>query len=929
MYSSINSKEIEVTPDGSLYTSIDLSPTSKFYVEGTLSIESYSIISRGLTFSLTPHLILNSNCRLELLSLLESTNLDITINEPCSRCVIYSLESTNSHITFSKFMSNVLKMPETADITSLFGNDFYVNEANALYRHKYSSPVHMFSTFSEFILLNDRATISEDKKTVTVAANYQGWCVFIRSPPLERNAEYVVNITYEFQSDMEESTVLIYARDRQTTGDTNDYGSLNLDIGSPTSSTFKFITDDFAENYSIYISAYLTVSGTITSIEVYKVSEIYYSKVQPPYDDFYQVNNETLPQGAKEFEVLLPPDDENTTFINAAEFGLNESVENAGDIINKALDYCRNNHIGKLIINKGTYKMFKGNMIYMERLNNFTLEGSGSTFIGDGDLFQSGGARINFNSCQQTLVQNLNIDWNWDTNPLGSLVKVVDVTASTVDFEFFEYDDFPNKNLRVALLSQVDPETLTVGTESGKTIAYQMYLTNTKPTTEWLSGNVLRIYDSRQSIYSVGQIYRMQHSYYEYGGAYLGSNKHFTLRNVNIYSCPGSALIVSGDQMYWHFDNVNIKRPKGVPRRAITCTADHFHLSRSSGYFLMENCELSLGADDCINIHDNSIYLTKYSENSLKTISDKNNELYQIDQVIELRYDDYSPTNVFAIVKDLIPIDQENGIYEVVLNCTIPGKVGDGFVLFNTAYNTHNIIIRNCYFHENRARGILLLAKDITIENCSFYHIEMGAIKIETGYTLTTWCEGYGADNIVIRNCTFNQCDECDEKIAGGKYSRDIQIATYLRQDPSIEQTSYPILSNILFANNTFMNSYGLIVWIGSAGNVTFMNNIIMNNKTRNNPFNYRGCFYVSSASNVKIINNVYIPHENITIKPGVMFSQGIYNMLIEGNRIEFDGNVPEQKDNTALIAGCVVVGLVFIAVVVIIIMVLIKKKQE
>ncbi|MFR6033186.1 MAG: right-handed parallel beta-helix repeat-containing protein [Bacilli bacterium] len=40
--------------------------------------------------------------------------------------------------------------------------------------------------------------------------------------------------------------------------------------------------------------------------------------------------------------------------------------------------------------------------------------------------------------------------------------------------------------------------------------------------------------------------------------------------------------------------------------------------------------------------------------------------------------------------------------------------------------------MRNCYFHDNRARGILILARDVTIENCKFRHNEMGAIKIET-----------------------------------------------------------------------------------------------------------------------------------------------------------------------------------------------------
>ncbi|MFR6032045.1 MAG: hypothetical protein ACLUKN_02035 [Bacilli bacterium] len=48
---------------------------------------------------------------------------------------------------------------------------------------------------------------------------------------------------------------------------------------------------------------------------------------------------------------------------------------------------------------------------------------------------------------------------------------------------------------------------------------------------------------------------------------------------------------------------------------------------------------------------------------------------------------------------------------------------------------------------------------DVTIERCRFANLAGMAVKIETGYTFNSWCEGYGADNIVLRDCVFeNAC---------------------------------------------------------------------------------------------------------------------------------------------------------------------------
>ena len=255
---------------------------------------------------------------------------------------------------------------------------------------------------------------------------------------------------------------------------------------------------------------------------------------------------------------------------------------------------------------------------------------------------------------------------------------------------------------------------------------------------------------------------------------------------------------------------------------------------------------------------------------------------------VELRHGDYSPSGFRSTVVSTRTIDNGKGIHEITFRDPVPEPIDDGFILFNWNYDTRNIIVRNCFFHDNRARGILLLGRDITLENNRFRHNEMGAIKIETGYTFNVWSEGYGADNIVVRNNTFDSVNPRD--VANDGKARDIYMGVYMKTDPSTERTRYPILSNILFENNRFRDSFGLVAFISSAGNVTFRDNTFENPTPRRDPLPYRAAFFVTSASDVKIVNNRYIASPNVP-NPGVFYDpESVENIVAAGNIV-----IPEK----------------------------------
>jgi len=599
----------------------------------------------------------------------------------------------------------------------------------------------------------------------------------------------------------------------------------------------------------------------------------------------YTAPLDNLPTGAKEFEVETPQNNGGAA-IDAADFGTDRcDPSNFASALNAAIRKCKEMGASKLFLKKGVYRVTENAPIKFEGLKDFEFDAQGSTFV----FLRTRGHSMTIANCERVKFANFNFDWDWEKDPLGSVVQIdsakTDGDKPYIDLKFVEYDAFPKPDVRIAVLSSYDPKTQSVGIEGGLTKGFEFHKNENKPETEWMSPNILRLYGKKGELdrFKAGALFRAQHYYYDMHGILMDSNRNLTLENVNIYSCAGHGIVINGAQQYWQFLNVNINPPQGAKRRPITTTADHCHMANSKGFFKMINCTFRLGADDCLNIHDCTAFAVRYGDCAVKTDNAKSAST-KIGDKIELRHGDYSPTNYLGEITNIETLDAKKGIHVISFKEKLPAQKFDGFILFNRKFDSRNIILRGCRFGDNRARGILILGRDVTIENCMFFHTEMGAIKIETGYTLNLWSEGFGADNIVIRNNTFESVNPAD--IKNFDRARDIYMGIYIKTDPSDEQTSYPILSNILIQGNTFKNSYGLIASINSTGNVTVADNVFINDEPRKEPFDYRACFAVSYSQNTRIVNNTYVKSPYVP-SPGVYADkETVKSLTVAGNRV-------------------------------------------
>ena len=586
-----------------------------------------------------------------------------------------------------------------------------------------------------------------------------------------------------------------------------------------------------------------------------------------------------LPCGAKEFEVDAPRNATGPT-LDCADYGVSETNRDNTAALRAAFADAKAKGAAKLVLARGRYALNTDSPLMLDGFRDFTFDGGGSVFVS----YRHGGAFLHLRRSLRTEFKNFSLDWDWSREPLASIVRVKRVDAKSFDLEFVDYADFPNKKAALTVLSAYDPKTRSVGIEDGITRYLDMNKRRPENRDKWLDGRTVRIAEGPNGM-AVGQLYRAQHYYYHYHGFNLVDVEHLTLRNVTVLSTPGHAFVMSGKSHHVAFDGVNIVPPKDDPKRVITCTADHLHIAQSRGFIKLENCEFSLGADDIMNMHDNSAFVHRTGPRTVRALNASALAAAQKGDRMEFRNGDYSPTGFFGTFVEAKRIPERRNGFDVTFAEDLPEETKDGFILFNWAFDTHNVIVRNCTFHDNRARALLILARDVTVENNVFRHHEMGAIKIETGYTYNHWSEGYGVSNVVIRGNLFDTVNP------SGSYAshrqRSIYTGIYLRTDPSSDTTDYPIIRDILIDGNVFRDNTGVTAYLSSVSNVVVRGNVIEDPTPRRKELPFRSQFFLTNARDIRIVGNTYRASPNVRA-PGVAFDpENCAGIVVDGNRIE------------------------------------------
>ena len=303
------------------------------------------------------------------------------------------------------------------------------------------------------------------------------------------------------------------------------------------------------------------------------------------------------------------------------------------------------------------------------------------------------------------------------------------------------------------------------------------------------------------------------------------------------YICEGNC---SHSQIINSFIGVN---PEYKENRCVSLTADAIHIVNTDGCFNISNCDISGMGDDAVNVHDGLGYVSAVNGKTLTLIASAMRlEAGDILAFKNAKFENTDVTAKIVSVKDLDWITKE-----VVVE-SIPENVTEGWTAYNTECNSGNYVIRNNYFHENRARGLLLQSSNGLCENNRFYKTMAQAIKVVMDIEPTLWQESTGVDNLIIRNNTFEKCNFSD-------WGTVLEIGTNIAG----KSAETAVFTNIEITSNKFTDIPSTLMKVNNVNSLVFSGNTVDTGKFFDKT-NLQGRIYFGAyCNNVEYSENEYI----------------------------------------------------------------------
>ncbi len=504
------------------------------------------------------------------------------------------------------------------------------------------------------------------------------------------------------------------------------------------------------------------------------------------------------------------PKADKLNMVNAADFGLNEENEDNFTAFQSALDYCAQHPQTKLVIDKGTYYFTSLNGLDANNCTDLMIEGNGATFV-----FSSTGYKFFIRNSDCVEIRNLNFDWNWAESPLASVVTVQNSNADTNTIDLvFKDAEYCEDNCRLMAITQCDPETYTFGAKYSSKEVYLYQDPNTIKSVEKINDNTLRVnHNGCMDSFENGETYILRH--YVYDGTIFSIrdySKNITFDNVSIYSSAGMAYICEGNCSHFQIINCFIGvNPEYKDKRCVSLTADAIHIVNTNGCFNISGCDISGMGDDSINVHDGLGYVSAVKGNTLTLIASAMR--LEVGDTLVFKNERFENTDLIA---KIISVKDLDWITKEVVVESLSESVTAGWTAFNTKCNSGNYVIRDNYFHENRARGLLLQSSNGLCENNRFYKTMAQAIKVVMDIEPTLWQEGTGVDNLIIRNNTFEKCNYSD-------WGSVIEIGTNIAG----RSAETAVFTNIEISSNSFKDIPSVLMRADNINGLIFTDNII------------------------------------------------------------------------------------------------------
>ena len=437
--------------------------------------------------------------------------------------------------------------------------------------------------------------------------------------------------------------------------------------------------------------------------------------------------------------------------------------------------------------------------ILIENANGLTIDGQGATLMMHGEM-----TAVGIDGSEKVALKNLNVDWD------RLLTSQATVVEQGPDWQMIEIDAnrFPYAVESGKLQMLVEGQkshvwaTMEYDSASGRNLGDGGGIARV----EEIAPGKLKIWGARR-VEKVGNLLALRHHQRSHAGIFVHHSKRVSIENTEVWGTCGLGIL------YQHSSDLTLKKTSVRPRPGSGLVVgpkdDGFHFSGCSGAILIDGCVVECTPDDPINIHGTCLPVD--SQVSGNTLLAHFGHDQSIGQSCWGR-----PGDVVSVIdrKTLLPVEQnvikkfrliDPHQVEMVFEKPFSHGVTAGQALENLT-DTPSAIIRNCWFGNNRARGILCSTpRKVVIEDNTFA-IQGAAILIPGD--ANGWYESGAVGDVLIRHNTFDNCLIAPTQFSDGviaiwpEIHQDVP-GRYFHRNIRIEENTFKVFDRpILYAHN-------------------------------------------------------------------------------------------------------------------------------
>jgi hypothetical protein len=550
--------------------------------------------------------------------------------------------------------------------------------------------------------------------------------------------------------------------------------------------------------------------------------------------------------------VVEPPRPAGAHTLNALDFGLRADSGPSGGpdaiatsnaaALQSAFDAVRTQGASTLVIPRGVYRIASSTAIEMRDLTDVTVDARGAELVVEQI---HNGPVLEARNCRRFVLKNLILDWDWNVRPIATIAHIdfADKSATAFTISFPGIDSMALDAVRNApWLSILPIETLRpTGAPAGRGIDSPPALAFTA-----VGPNTLQVSSPSPLPLKTGADYWIRHCDYEMPAVAITDGSDIALNAVVVYSMPGMGFVMGGSLNHWSLTDCHIVIPPGS-NRPMTTARDGVHITNSHGYFLMKDCSIGHCGDDCVNVHDCCAQGVAIVDSHTVRIQGPQWWLNPAPgDILEFYRGDYTPTGFRSRV---VSCRSESGALTVGLADAVPADLPVDAIVWNDSHNTSNVHITHCRFYDNTVRGLLLAARDATVDYCVFDHTGSRAFQVHTEIFPPHWCEGRGASDIVFAHNRIVNCNQLG-----------VNDGSAIRAIPMLPggTTSATLFHDILIEDNDIVNSNGPAIDLQSCARVLIEGNRIADRDEARPASPLASVIRVARSSNIDIEDNTW-----------------------------------------------------------------------